>query len=158
MLATITVLSYTRILCICSNFLKHKPIAFSISNITSTESVLKFDGNINFLEFKPIPLFIVALVCILVFSFFTFSLLLVQCLQKQSSIWCLRWVEKLRPFYEAFTGPCHNSYRFWPGFLLLMRAALFLHIVQSSNKLGVAAVSFLIMSLGGIFPCGIYKK
>ena len=46
----------------------------------------------------------------------------------------------------------------WPGFILLMRVALFFHLVHNSNKLGVASVCFLIMSLGGIFPHGVYKK
>ena len=160
-LATITFLIYSRLLYICYYSFKSQQIFFAISNITSEPQkvdVLQLDGNLTFFGLKHIPLFILALICLIALFFFAFSLLLIQCLQRQSSRWCLRWVERLRPFHEAFTGPCHDNYRFWPGFLFLMRVLLFFQVIREDNKLGVAAICFMIMSLGGIFPRGIYKK
>ena len=98
---------------------------------------------------------------------FVFSLLLIQCLQKQSHWWCLRWVDRLRPFYEACNGPCHHNYRFWPGFLLFMRSGLYIinSLIPSyidsmlQIKMLITTAAFvIIMSLSCIFPKGIYKR
>ena len=71
----------------------------------------------------------------------------------------LRWIERLKPFYEAYTGPCHDHYCFWPGFLLLVRTGLFImnSLVPShigtffQIKMLITAVSFvLIISLACI--------
>ena len=99
--------------------------------------------------------------------FYVFSLMLIQCLQKQPNIWCIRWIVKLKPFYDAYTGPCHDSYRFWPGFLLFMRTGLYVlnSLVPAYSKifyqvkmLTTAAICVLIMSLACIFPHGVYKR
>ena len=90
-----------------------------------------------------------------------------QSLQKWSDRWCLHWVERLRPFYEAFTGPCHDNYCFWPGLLYILRSALFALNMYLDNYekhyryfkiIAVSSVCILIMSLACIFPHGVYKR
>ena len=83
-----------------------------------------FDGNITYLGAKHSILFMVGLVYFIAVSLFTFSLLLNQCLQRRSNLFCFRWVERWRPFFEAYTGPCNDNFRFWPGFLIFMRFVL----------------------------------
>ena len=93
--------------------------------------------------------------------------MLVQCLQRKSHILCLRWVERLRPFFETYTGPCRDNYRFWPGFLLFVRSGVYTlnslipaytDVFFRIKMLVTAAVLMLVMSLELIIPQGIYKK
>ena len=102
--------------------------------------------------------FLYAIICLLIVLWFTLSLLLIQCLQMRSNICCLCWVERLRPFFEAYTGPCNNNSRFWPGFLLLLQSGLFFIDIHRHNMPLVAGFCFLIIPLACIFPHGVYKK
>ena len=103
-------------------------------------------------------MFILAIICLLVVLWFTFSLLVIQCLQRISTTRCLCWVERLRPFYEAYTGPCNSNYRFWPGLLLLLRLGLFFSEARQANMALFTGFCFLIIPLACIFPRGVYKK
>ena len=131
-----------------------------------TSVVWYYDGNLTYFGLKHAILFVVALICSIVMAFFVFSLLLIQCLQKRSNLLCLRWVDRFRPFFEAFTGPCRDNYRFWPGFLLFMRTGVFtlISLIPVNDEffqvkmLLTAAVFVLVMSLAWIFPKGIYKR
>ena len=84
-------------------------------------------------------------------------------------MFCFRWVEKFRPLFEAYTGPCRDSYRFWPGFLMFMRLGLYIlntltptftntPLQRKLTSFGTAAVCVIILSLSCIFPHGVYKK
>ena len=82
-------------------------------------------------------------------------------------MWFLRWVDRWRPFYEACNGPCHDNYRFWPGFLLFMRSGLYvvnslipsyIDAMLQIKMLITTAVFIIIMSLSCIFPKGVYKR
>ena len=158
-LATITTLAYSRVIFVCYHSLKGQfVLVISNGSQVNKKCVWSFDGNMPYLGSKHIPLFILAIICLLVLLWFTFSLLMIQCLQKRSNIWCLRWVERLRPFFEAYTGPCNNNARFWPGFLLLLRLGLFIIEIQQYNVILAAGLCFLIISLACIFPHGVYKK
>ena len=137
------------------------------SSATTTQIVWYLDGNIPYLGQKHAPMFVVAILCSIVIVTFTFSLLLIQCLQKRSGMWYLRWVVTFKPFYEAYTGPCHDNYRFWPGFLILMRTGLYTmnssFVADTGSMVQIkmiitAAVCIVILSLACIFPNGVYKK
>ena len=132
-----------------------------------SKHVWYYDGNVPYLGLKHSLLSIVASICAMVMFFFLVSLLFIQCLQKRSNVWCLRWVEKWRPFYEAYTGPCNDSYRFWPGFLLFMRTGIYIidslipawsDILFRVKMLITAAIFVVIMSMSCIFPHGVYKR
>ena len=108
---------------------------------TSSEKSLRvwyYDGNIGYLQGKHIPLALVSILVLTIVSLYMFSLLFIQCLQRGSG-WCvLRWVNKLRPSFDAYTGPCRDQYRFWPGFLLFVLLAIFslhvpIHIVSKKS-------------------------
>jgi hypothetical protein len=108
-----------------------------------------------------------AVIYLLLMLFFTLCLLFIQCLQKYNDRWYLRWVERLRPFFEAFTGPCHDDYRFCPGLLHLIRRliyALNMHFNKNETYYRewrvfmTAAFCVLVMALACIFPRGVYKQ
>ncbi len=93
---------------------------------------------------------------------YTLCLLLIQCLQRGSG-WCvLRWVNKLRPFFDANTGPCRDHYRFWPGLLLFMRLGLYLFVnaIHSKNSKSsiITVLCVITFILACVSPKGVYKK
>ena len=167
-LATLTVMLYTNLLFAILNTFKYAILHISTSNDTQYSKVAwYYDATIPYFGFKHSLLFAVASLCSIAMIFFMFSLLLIQCLQKKSHYPCLRWVDKLRPFYEAYTGPCRDNYRFWPGFLLFMRTGVYImnslipaftDTLFQIKMMVTAAIFILIMSLACIFPQGIYKK
>ena len=84
------------------------------------------DETVDCFTGKHVPLFIVSLIMFVLATLYALSLLMIQCLQRGSG-WCvLRWVNKLRPFFDANTGPCRDQYRFWPGLLHLMKFGVLL--------------------------------
>ena len=120
------------------------------------------DETINCFTGKHIPMFIVSLIVFIVAALYVVSLLMIQCLQRGSG-WCvLRWVNKLRPFFEANTGPCRNHYRFWPGLLHLIKFGVFLESILFSTEkdkiLTLTAICVFMFFLVLIFPRGVYKK
>ena len=167
-LATVVFLLYSNLLYASFITFRYAILHIATPNGTRYSVAWYYDGNVPYFGLKHAPLFLIALLCSLVLLLYVFSLLLVQCLQRRSDLLCLRWVEKLRPFYEAYTGPCCDNYRFWPGFLLFMRSGLYimnLLIPRAYNTLFfqlkmilTAAIFVIIMSLACIFPHGVYKK
>ena len=166
-LATLFFLLYSNSIFAIFTAFQFATVHYSTLNGTlPSKLVWCYDGNVPYLGHKHAPLFIVALFWSAVIFFFTSSLLLIQCLQRQSGFWCFCWIVRLRPFYDAYTGPCHDSYRFWPGFLLFIRVGLYTMdclIPMYSDAffrikmIATAAICVLVMSLGCIFPRGVYK-
>ena len=168
-LATIVYLMYSPLVNAMILTFQGTHLHISKPNGIEQRLVWYFDGNVTYFSSKHLPLFIVAVICSVVIMWLTFSLLLIQCLQKRANLWCFKWVEKLRPFFDAFTGPCHDNYRFWPGFLLLMRTMLHIlntviHTFSSTSHqrqltpIGTTMICVVIFSFSCIFPRGVYKK
>ena len=167
-LATLAAMLYSNLMFATFSTFKYATLHVSTSNGTQYSQVAWFyDGNVPYFGLKHAPLFTVALTCSIVMILFVFSLLLIQCLQKRSHFFFFFWVDRFRPFFEAYTGPCHDSYRFWPGFLFFMRTAIYSldsFIPAYTNDLFqikmfiTAAVFVVIMSLACIFPQGVYKR
>ena len=147
-LATLQLLSYAKLLNTsieAASFTDVKLIYFS-----TRYRVWILDGNIPYLRGKHIPLFLMSLFTILVYIFpFTLLILLGPLLQAKSHYRVLNWINKLKPFFDAFYGPYTSRYRYWPGILLLARVVVlltytFYSLGDSSFKLltvsGVAAV------------------
>ena len=168
-LATLLFLMYSPIIYTLLQTFQCTHLHISTINGTKKKLVWFYDGNVPYLGAKHIPLFIVGTAFAIAILWFTFSLLLIQCLQRRAHLFCFRWVEKLRPFFEAFTGPCRDSYRFWPGFLIFMRFGLYVAnttivtfvntpIQRRLTSLCTAIVCMIILSISCMFPYGVYKK
>ena len=90
-------------------------------------SVWSFDGNIKYFHGKHIPLFLVALLFLLIGLVYTVLVFSAQWLQRYSGKCCKSSrdpVVKLKPFLDAYTGPYKDKYRYWTGLLLIVRLLL----------------------------------
>ena len=123
-LATLVLLSYTKLLRAVISPLSITYYQF----LNGTKmSVWEREGDIPYLLGKHIPLFGLA-VGVLAFLLFPFTLVMtsIQWLNRGTHYRVLCWVTKLKPFFDAFTGPLKHKHRYWVGILLLARCALFL--------------------------------
>lgn len=161
-LATLFLLSYARLLAITVG-----TSAFSFSTLLSVDGPVQrvwfIDGNIPYFGKKHAPLFAATmLVLVLVCIPYAASLTLVQWLQRYSHKRVLRWMLKLKPFIDAHTGPYKDKHRYWPGFLLLVRAGtFFLFALNSQNNQRVSAALVTVITICLIFYLlfirGVYK-
>ena len=138
-LATLFLLSYAKMLRVTIT-------AFSFTLLEYPDGSVKriwlYDGNVDYLKGKHIALFVAALLLLLFISLpYTVALLFIQCLQYRSRYRILAWVRRLKPLFDAYTGPYRDKHRYWPGLLLVVRVVLFL--VFSVNVFGDPAVSLL---------------
>ena len=120
-----------------------------------TKTVWLYDSNIEYLRGKHISLFITALVALLFLLIpYTLALFFIQCLPRLNYR-IFFWVRKLKPLFDAYTGPYKDKYRFWTGFLFIVRTILFLIFTLSNPGLNLAAVSITSTCLA-FFPA-VYK-
>ena len=142
-LATLFLLSYAKLLRIFITVFSFTRIKYHDKSV----NVWLYDGNVNYLEGKHIPLLVAAVVLLLAISVpYTGILLFIQCFQKLSNHKLLSWIHKLKPLFDAYTGPYKDRHRYWTGLLLLVRAALF--IVFSVNAaIASSAVDLLAITL-----------
>ncbi|XP_064406169.1 uncharacterized protein LOC135351157 [Halichondria panicea] len=165
-LATLVLISYTKIL-------QTEVAVFSCSSIefrTNSSKILKYywlpDGNVPCWQGKHLALVVIGVLFGIATVLYTLMLLFIQPLQRYSHVRGLKWVAKLKPFFDAYTSPhvIKHRYRFWTGLLLLCRMinsisfALFSH--QNTYKhygIEVILICFLITSLLGCFG-GVYKN
>ena len=121
-----------------------------------TKIVWLYDSNIEYLHGKHIPLFIAALLALLFLVIpYTLVLFFIQCLLKLNCR-IFFWVKKLKPLFDAYTGPYKDRYRFWTGFLLIVRTILFLIFTLGNPGLNLAAISVTTTCLA--FSPAVYKK
>lgn len=140
-LATLFLLSYTKLLRLSID-------VFSVTKLTYPDGYTKlvwlYDGNVDFLKGKHIPLFIVTLLFLVFLSVpYTFSLVSIQWLLKISHYRAMFWVQKLKPLFDAYTGPYKASHRYWTGLLLLVRIMLlivFSFVNQGTFRLLIVTV------------------
>ena len=158
LLATLFLISYAKLQ---RTTLAVLSFAFIEHSNSSRSTVWLYDGNVPYLQGKHIPLFVVAALFGLIALLCTFILLFIQCLQKMPNVKLLFWVNRLRPLFDAYTGPYKDKYRFWTGFLIFIRDCLF--VVHAVNVFGdpeinvtvTAGACFLLLI---IIYGGIYKK
>lgn len=94
------------------------------------------DGSIEFLRGKHIPLFLVGVAFLILILFYTFLVMFNMCLQRLPSKGPFKLIYRLKPFFDAYTGPYKTRYRFWTGLLLLTRCVLFtLFSLNDLNRL-----------------------
>ena len=161
-LATLFLLSYAKLL---RTIITIFYAAFLEYPDGTQEIVWLVDGNIRYLHGQHIPLFVFALV-VLIMLFLPYTLLLLfgQWLQAKSEFKVLSWMNNpwVKYFLDAYYGPYKPHHRYWTGFLLFIRCALFL--VFAFNVLGDASLNLLVIasSMLGVTSLtrltkGIYK-
>ena len=113
------------------------------------EYVWLYDANIGYLSPKHIPLFVVALLFLIVFSLpYAFMLTFIKFLRAFSHWKLLTWVNRMKPIFDAYTGPYKDQYPFWTGLLLLTRNILFLIFAFNfTDEPGLSLMSCALASL-----------
>ena len=162
-LATLFLLSYAKLLRTVIAALSYTFLEYPNN---SHIAVWLYDGNIRYLSGKHIPLFTVALLC-LVFLFFPFMMLLIfsQWLQAKSKFKLISWINtpKVKPFLDAYHAPYTDKHRYWTGLMLLLRLVLFLIFAvnalgePSVNLLAIASSTAAVLTLYIISGTRIYK-
>ena len=161
-LATLFFLSYAKLLQTIIVIFYSDGLTFTTADGSHSFNtrVWTYDGNIEFLHGKHIPLFIAALLFAIVTLPYAVVLLFVQCLRRRSNLKILFWVTKLKPLFDAYTGPYKDRYQFWTGLLLLARIVLFLGYSISdvrTNPLLTILVCSSVLTLAWALR-GVYKK
>jgi hypothetical protein len=144
-LATLFLISYARLLRVMI-------AVFSFTWITYPDGYKKavwlVDGNYEFFKGKLIPLVLVTIIFVLLSLPYTFTLLTIQFLQKMSHYPVLFWVHRLKPFFDAYTGPYKSRHRYWTGLLLVARLILLIIFsVNQSNNLSINLLAIITVSV-----------
>jgi hypothetical protein len=158
-LATLILLSYTKLL-------QSIIVVLSFAHLTypdHSEIVWLADPSVKYLHGKHIPLFIAAVVILLLGAAYTLLLISWQWLVKFSSWRLLRWVKntKLISFMDAYNAPYHPKSRYWTGLLLLARVILYLVSALNPSKeprVNFVAITVVICSLLALSAFQVYKK
>ena len=144
-LATLFLISYARLLRLIIE-------VFSFTWITYPDghkkAVWLVDGNYEFFNGKLIPLVLVTIIFVLLSLPYTFTLLMIQFLQKLSHYPVFFWVRRLKPFFDAYTGPYKFRHRYWTGLLLVARLILLITFsVNQSNNLSINLLAIITVSV-----------
>ena len=157
-LATIIFLFYAKIIQIVIDIVRLSTI---VSDNSETTYVWSVDGNISYQETRHSILLVFAITVAAVTLPYTLALLFIQCLRKRSEMRVLFWVNKLKPFFDSYTGPYKDKYHFWTGFLLIFRIMLFVGIATNVTKgppLNFTMIATTVSLLVLFIQPGIYKK
>ena len=142
-LATLFLITYARLLRLIIE-------VFSFTWITYPDGYKKavwlVDGNYEFFEGRLIPLVLVTIIFVLLSLPYTFTLLMIQFLQKLSHYPVLFWVRRLKPFFDAYTGPYKSRNRYWTGLLLVARLILLI-IFSVNNNLSINLLAIITVSV-----------
>ena len=140
-LATLFLLSYAKLLRTIITALSFTFLEYPDG---SEVAVWLYDGNVRYLQGKHVPLFLVAMiVLLLLFLPYTVVLSLGQWIQARSRSRLFLWINnyRVKAFLDAYHGPFKAEHRYWHGLLLVVRSCLFL--VFAFNRLGNPNVNLL---------------
>ena len=139
-LATLLLLSYSKIL-------RTIIVALSFTILdypgNTHQAVWLYDGNVPYFQSASHIVLGTFAIVVLLLLFLPYTLLLLcgHWLQAYSDRLMLSWLNKIKPFMDAYHAPYKKESRYWTGFLLLVRCALFLTF--AFNILGNASGNLL---------------
>ena len=157
-LATILLLSYTKLQ-------RTVVTVFSFTRLEHADNTVSYvwlhDANVEVFKGKHLYLGIAG-VLVLVFLIvpYTLGLAFFQQLQACSNRRCCKWVNRLKPVFDAYAGPYKDRYRFWTGMLLVVRTlliVLFTFNTEASVDLNLLVISIVSIVLLMAHSNGIYK-
>ena len=139
-LATLFLLSYSKLIKTVIAALSFTLLQYP----NKQQAVWLYDGNVQYLTGKHVPLFLAAVFVLLLFFIpYTVLVLFAQCLQRSDNR-VARWImQRTKPILDAYTGPYKDRYRFWPGLLLLVRT--FLLVAFAGNVSGDPSLNLVVV-------------
>jgi predicted outer membrane repeat protein len=157
-LATLFFISYAKLLRIII-------LVFNVSIVTYPDNSSEWrwteDGSILFARGKHLALVVCGFGAVCFSLPFTAILTFHPCMQRSSKK-CFKWIHRLKPLLDAYSGVYKDRYRFWTGLLLFARLCLFLtfavdvHQISYYKSYSVLFVCLFVLSLGWVFG-GVYK-
>ena len=158
MLATIILLSYTKLLQVCIGILSYETVLYS--NGTSLK-LWKVDPTVQFFKGDHI---VIAVFSIFILTFFrapyTFLLLFGYHLQACSGRRGFRWFNKFKPLLDTHYAPFTCKTRYWPGLLLLVRVSILISHILDKNDATLIIESLVLSGILSIPSISrpIYEK
>ena len=148
-LATLVLLSYSKIL---------RTVIVTLSSTSleypgnTTKVVWLYDGNIPYFQSASHIVLGTFAIAILMFLFLPYTLLLLcgHWLQGYSDRWIFSWLNKIKPFLDAYHAPYKKDSRYWTGFILLIRCALFLTFAFGNTSVSLLAIISVTASLAAL--------
>ena len=156
-LATLFLLSYAKLLRTVLDILKFTVLEYS----DGSRTVWSFDGNIPYFDLKHSILFVLAIVILLVlWSPYTFVLFFMQYLRRYSHRRLLKWVDKMKPLLDCYSGPLKDKHNYWIGLGLLARLVLLLTSAATLTTAPYVSVVALILTTFalGLLVLSVYKQ
>ena len=163
-LATLFMMSYTKILLTVTN-------ALSMSQLVCNDSMLtvwSVDGNIKYGSGKHLVLAVFSCGVLVIGLAYPVLVLCAPLLERYSdkflSQQCKRNpVARLKPLLDAYGGPYKDKYRFWTGVTLMLRLTLTVTFSFTSGGLAVVNAYIISIAIVGIFIVwfflnGVYKS
>ncbi len=157
-LATLFLIAYTKLL---RTILVAVLFTVLLGSNTNNMLVWSFDGNIEYFSAKHSILFVVGVaILLLLWLPYTFVLLFVQTFRKYSDRKFLRWVNRLKPMFDAYLGPLKNEHQYWVGLRLFARLIL---VVSSAILLSIApfitaVLIIIVSSILCLFASTVYNR
>ena len=151
-LATLFLISYTRLLQLVINVFSYMTITYPDGYV---KKVWYIDGNVEYLTGKHIPLFLVTVFFLFITLPYTAVLLSIQLVYKVSHYRLMFWVQRLKPLFDAYTGPYKPPHRYWTGLLLVVRTILLTVFATSQSSINL--LSIIVISVGLIGWCSLVK-
>ena len=157
-LATLFLLSYAKLLQSIITIVSFTTLEYPDN---TSVKVWAYDGNIQYLDWKHTPLFLFALITLLLLWLpYTAVLLSAQWLRTQTHRKRLRWV---KPFLDAYYGPFKDKHHYWVGVLLAVRGVLFVLLasffaIENSISLLLISITSLEVPIYTSFTGRLYKK
>ena len=140
-LATLILLSYAKLLRTIINVVELTFLEYPDGHRLI---VWALDGNVPYIVSKHGPLFFAGIAALLFLWLpYTMALFLVPWLRAKSNWKCLRWINKLKPFFDANFGPLKDRQHYWIGLLLLVRGFLFIIMLLSATSKVSQSVNLL---------------
>ena len=158
-LATIALIVYPKIIRNCIMVWHCRTDFKSTDNLSI--SMWYSDETLSCFTAKHLPLSIFSILLFAAALLYTLCLFFIQCLQRGTGCFALKWINKLKPFFDASSGPCRDNYRFWPGLLLFARLALYVSVrtvISKYNLHWIIGISVLVSFFAFISPKGVYRK
>ena len=159
-LATLILLSYAKLLRTIITSLSFSLLYYP----EGTRVVWSFDGNVPYFGAAHTILFLVALAALLLLWLpYTTVLLTLQWLRRKSYLKPLCWINRWKPFFDAYFGQLKSKHHYWVGLLLFVRVILLVlfaatsAIVPRVNILAIAVIGlslFTYMAIVGL----VYKS
>ena len=162
-LATLILLSYAKLLEICFKSLSVGILEYPDG---SSEMLWLPDATVKYLSGKHIPLFIAAVLILLVGLVYTALLFSWQWLLYLPRWRVFKWTRnpKIQTFIETYHKPYTPKHRYWTGLLLIVRVVLYLVAatnVSNDPAIALTAISFTlccIFALKQLFGSRLYRK